>query len=194
MSWIALLDIQIADGTIFHWSDWQGSFATVLGSSPANYEPRIKSVGPLSTSRDQSTDAGDVTVENVGGNSVERDVATALRDRELAGALAVLRIYDNGTEEVLIEVHGYFADPDVTETEVTLRLRQLGDPNRLNVPDRDYCEQCDVPVYKGVECGSTSSEAACDRTYANCTVRGVAHHFPGIVTLPPGTSNQAQGF
>jgi hypothetical protein len=186
---IALLDILTDDATLYYWSSDRRTFAVALGVGPtADYKPWLKQVGPLSRSRDQRVDAGDITVQNLSGSSVERDVAAALRDREFVGALAVLRIIDDADDSVKRQYWGYLADPSPNEQEVTFRMRQLADAQRDYIPVYDLSETCQIR-YKGGICLSVSGLATCPKTPAACDTRGVLHHFFGVAMQPPGAGS-----
>jgi hypothetical protein len=181
---IALVDVLTADGTLYYWGDVAGQYPVRVGAGPnATYKAKVQSAGPMRRSRDTRTDAGDIVIENLSGNTIERESAAALRDHEFAGAMAVLRIMDPLTEEVLREYHGYFGQPLIEETKVTFRLRQLADPNRVDVPAYDYMAQCGWK-YKSKRCGSVSAEPKCPKSYVACGVRAVQHHYPGISMVP----------
>jgi hypothetical protein len=184
---IALLDIQAADGTCYYWSDVAGVYDAVIGGGTQAYKPWIRSIGPMRQSKDARTDAGDIVVQNVSGNSIERDVAAAMRDREFAGALAVLRVLDAETLEVKRQYDGYFGQPQSDQNTATFRLRALNDSNRIDVPVWDYAEQCQFR-YKSKACGSVSGLPTCPKTFTACVARGVQERFPGIPVLPQTSS------
>lgn len=179
-----LLDLQLADGTLLYWSDVAGTYPVVLGAGPtAVYSAWIKSIGSFKFSRTLFADGGAVTVQNVSGNTIERDISKKIRASEFSGALAVLRAWQPLAAGVAFEFHAYLAPPQVRggSSDVVLQLRQLGDPNQGQVPKEVDSENCTL-VYKGPRCGSTGSAAACTFDYPACVdaTRAAPERFNGF--------------
>jgi hypothetical protein len=177
-----LLDLQLLNGTLLYWTDYAGTYPVVLGAGPtAVYSAWIKSIGEFTFSRTLFSDGGSVTVQNVSGNTIERDVSKKIRASEFSGALAVLRGWAPLAADIAFEFHASLAPPSVRETEVVLQLRQLGDPNQGQVPKEVSSETCTL-VYKGPRCGSTGTAPACTFDYAACAdaTRAAVERFNGF--------------
>jgi hypothetical protein len=184
---IWLFDLLTVDGTSFYFSDQEGVYPAVIGSpATPTYKPWIKSAGPLKFSRDTRTDAGDLVLQNLSGNTLERDMWKAMRDHELEGALGVLRRWEPSVGYALREFHCQTTQPGSDDEAVTPRLVQIGDPNSIVIPSYTFTELCGWR-YKSPMCGSTSGLADCNKTVANCVTRGARERFRGIPLATPST-------
>ncbi len=183
---ILLVDVQLADGTILHWSDFEGTFPMKLGvpGEKIKYEAKLKHCGPFRLSRSLKTDAGDVMVHNLSGRAPARDVSSVFAQSEFEGALVVVRWWDIAFEYALWEFHCYWSEPSDGEQEVGGRLLQLFDPSQLDAPMDTYSEQCTLE-YKSERCGSTSAQLTCAKSIGDCTVRIALERFNGTPHPPP---------
>ncbi|HWR17114.1 MAG TPA: hypothetical protein VN577_19955 [Terriglobales bacterium] len=175
-----LLDVQVADGTTYYWSDRVGAYPAVIGApATPQYAPKIKAAGPFGITRDNASDAGDVTIENLSGNTVRRYLSQEFRAREFYHALAVLRIWDSFAKASIREFHAVIKEPVVGVEEMIFRLVEISDPAQYFGPWEVTSEQCGVR-YKGPFCGSASGLADCPRTMNACNTRAAVEHFNGI--------------
>lgn len=187
---LVLLDVQAGDATTYYWTNQAGSYTSRITGVAQVYKAWAIGVGPLSVSATSSTDAGDLRVQNVSGNTVERDLAAVLRDHEIDGALVILRVLTPQGLETLREFHLYLSQPDVQATEMVARLLQLSDPQRVDALARDFTEQCPWR-YKSAQCGSASGLTTCNKTFANCATRVATERFMGITITPSPVSQGA---
>jgi phage-related protein len=184
---IALLDLETIDGTIYYWSDAAGNFPVALGAGPnADYSPWLMSAGPVTRSRALDTDAGDIVVQNLSGNTLARDLASAIANHEFEGSLAVLRFWNPATQAVEYEQHGSLSEQAPDEQQATFRLLQLMDSSMFAVPADDYAELCSWR-FKSPQCGSTGDATVCDKRYATCADvhHAAVERFGGLLTPPP---------
>jgi hypothetical protein len=153
-----------------------------------NYLPWLKSVGPLTLSRDFTTDAGDLIFQNLSGNTIDRDFASSIKNHEFEGALAILRLWLPLFADSMLEFHGYLSEQKPTDEEVSFRLLQLADVAQFNVADDVVGELC-TWRYKSAQCGSTGSAAACPKRFIDCkdATRAAQERFNGV--LSPAPSN-----
>ena len=178
-----LIDPNIAGG---QWTGYSGSVATITADQPRykQYSPWLKQAGPIRRSRDMRTDAGDIVVQNLSGNTVDRDVALLITQHEFEGALAILRFWDPFSETVTDEFHGYLSEQNPGEEEVVFRLLQLFDVAQFEVADEPYSETCTLR-FKSAQCGSASANTTCSKKFADCTAQ---ERFNGCPTPPPQTT------
>jgi hypothetical protein len=183
---VTLLDLQLLDGTLYYWSDLAGSYTKKLGvAGAAVYSPWLLSAGPLRLSRSLATDAGDIRVQNISGDTLKRDLANAISSREFEGAFAVLRLWSLGLSAAVLEFDAFLTEPTFDESAGSFRVLQLLDPSSVEAPARVYSEQC-TWRYKSPECGSTGSAAACPKDLASCkdATRAASERFNGVPTPP----------
>lgn len=189
---IVLADIQTADGTQYFWSDVEGTFTSKLNGTPQFYNGWIKNGFSFTRTRDLSTDAGDVVVQNLSGNSISRDVASALSAREFVGGIMVLRLWLPLLDVVLDEFHCQLTEPTITEEDASFRAAQLFDTTQYNTLSMNVQESCGL-LFKGVQCGSTGAAGGCDKLFTTCKdvnhaaqerFNGVLYIIPGLISAP----------
>lgn len=186
---IALLDVQTVDGTNYFWTDSQsplGSYPGKIVAGNQNYLPYVKSSGPFTFGRDFTTDAGDIILQNLSGNTIDRDVASALLSHEFEGALCVLRLWLPLFDDAMLEFHGCLFEQAPDDDECSFRLVQLSDVAQFNVADDVVSELC-TWRYKSAQCGSTGSAATCPKRFTDCkdATRAAQERFNGVLNPAP---------
>src|SRR3954465_2942735 len=184
---IALLDIQTVDGTQYFWTDNDyAQYPTKLTGANVAYSPWLKSVGPITISRDFTTDAGDIVVQNLSGNTIARDVSLALTNHEFEGALAILRLWLPPVNAAMLEFHGYLSEQKPGEEEASFSLLQLDDVAQFSVSEEVISEMCRWR-FKSAQCGSTGSATICKKRFPDCAdaTRAATERFNGILSAPP---------
>jgi len=182
---IALLDIELRDFTQYFLTDTEGRYPSVLAGMDKNYVPWVKSAGPFRMSSDSRTDAGDLILQNISGNPIEREVAGAFKAKEFEGALVVLRLWLPLCGYAIYEQHGTLTDQRGDYEDVGFRLTQIFDANLYFVADDIDSATCTL-LYKGGLCGSASGQASCNKTIPDCGVRAARERFNGTPGVPPG--------
>lgn len=181
---VTLLDLEVRDGTRYFWSDWEGSFPAIIGGGTQAYSPWLKRRGMFRWSRSLRSDIGNITVQNLSGSTIERDVGKVIKAKEFVGALAVIRFWDLHAADVIREFHGRVGWPEVSPEELQLQFVQLFNASEFRVPFDVYSEQC-TWRYKSLQCGSASGEAVCSFTMADCKVRAAIERFNGVPLVMP---------
>ena len=189
---VVLLDIQTIDGTQYFWSDYEGNYpARIVAGSPSTfYHGYIKSGCSFTCTRDTSTNAGDLLVQNLSGNTIDRDVASALDKHEFEGAFAVTRLWIPLLDVAVKEFHTSLTEQNPTEDEASFRQLQLLDPTQYFIAADVEGTDC-TWRYKGLQCGSAGSAATCPKTFPACIdpTRAAGERFNGIITTVPNTVN-----
>jgi hypothetical protein len=186
-SFITLLDLELRDGTNYYFSDFEGVFAKKLGvAGSVAYKPYLKYAGPFRISKNLRTDAGDIVISNLPGNTIDREVGAAMKAREFEGAMAIVRYYSTVLDLSMIEFHGTLGEQRGNDSEASFRLLQLLDTNILDAPIDVYSEAC-TWRFKSRQCGSTGSAASCPKDFASCkdATRAASERFNGIPMVPP---------
>jgi hypothetical protein len=179
-----LVDVQVADGAVFHWSDFAGVYPVRLGAGPnAAYSAWVKSAGDFQSSRASKSDSGNFVVQNLSGNSIDRDVAALLKGHEFEGALACVRFWDRLEDGSIDEFQGVLTEPEADDDQVQFRMVQLCDPNQAEIATDVYSETCTLR-FKEVRCGSTSPNLTCSKRFIDCTA---VERFNGTPGVPPGS-------
>lgn len=181
---VALLDIEARDGTRYYLTDFGGSYPSAFDGSTQVYKPWIKSAGPLRMTSDFRTDAGDITLQNLSGNTIDREVAKIINDREFENSLAIFRLWLPLADYAIREHHGTLTDQRGDYEECAFRLAQLFDTNQFYVCEDSYAALCSW-FFKGNRCGSASGLATCNKTIPDCVTRNARERNNSTPTPPP---------
>lgn len=191
---IVLADIQTSDGAQYFWSTVEGTYPSKFTGAQQFYFGWIKQAQSFSVARDLTSSAGDLVVQNLSGNTISRDVDTALQ-HEFEGALCIVRIWLPLFDASLTEFHGYLTEQNPTQDECSFRHLQIFDPAQYDVCDEIISELCPFR-YKSAQCGSTGSAITCDFTFPTCADANHAaqERFSGVLTIVPtaGITNPRQ--
>ncbi len=139
---VILCDVQLADGTTFYWSDTEGSYPAIIGSGSPVYSSWIKSAGPFHQTRDLSTDTADLVLQNLSGNSIDKEVAALLNVRTFEGAFAIVRLWEPVFFDVIEQFFFSLSEQTAAEDEVSFRMLQLFDTAQFDVADRVQSDMC----------------------------------------------------
>ncbi|MCU1307115.1 MAG: hypothetical protein JWN45_1810 [Acidobacteriaceae bacterium] len=181
---IALLDIEARDGTRYYLTDVGGSYPSAFDGSTQVYKPWTKSAGPLRMTSDFRTDAGDITLQNLSGNTIDREVAKIINDREFENSLAIFRLWLPLADYAIREHHGTLTDQRGDYEECAFRLAQLFDTNQFYVAEDSYAALCSW-FYGGHRCGSVTGHASCNKTIPDCVARNARERNNSTPTPPP---------
>ncbi len=187
---VILLDIQTFDGTQYFWSDFEGTYPNKFTGANQFYNGWIKSGCSFTCTRDLSTNAGDLILQNLSGNTITRDVALALQNHEFEGALAITRIWVPLLDVAIKEFHCYLTEQNPKEDEVEFREPQLFDPTQYFLASDIETTEC-TWRFKSPQCGSTGTATACPKTLAACQdpTRTAQERFNAILTTIANTVN-----
>lgn len=184
-----LVDVQLPNGVIYYIASHTGVYPTRLGAGPtAAYKPWLRSCGPFRTTRSLRTDAGDLTIQNISGNTIYSDTVAALRN-EWEGALIIVRRWKRELDATTWEMHGFATEPRLGREYITVRMLQLMDPSDVDGLPETYQESCSWR-FKSAQCGSMGTAATCPKTAAACAdpTRNARPRFNGL-SKPPVVKN-----
>jgi phage-related protein len=184
---VILIDIQTADGTQYFWSDLEGNYTSRMTGATQFYSGWIKNGFTFTRTRDFTSNAGDLVIQNLSGNTIDRDAAAALKNHEFEGALCIARLWIPLFDAAIDEYHCSLSEATPNEDEVSFRLLQLFDPTQYFVADDVVSELC-TWRFKSLACGSTAAGTACDKLFTTCKdANHVAQErFNGVLTIVPG--------
>jgi hypothetical protein len=169
---VHLLDVRDINGNVYYWASRKTSAPSVIvaagGSASNAYKPWILNVGKWTFNASMETDSGSLTLQNLSGDTLQRDFEKIARATVLKGAFAVYRYWHAAAEWASIEVHGSVSVDDRNPAEVKLTMKQLPDTNSDIAPASTYGEIC--PWRWGSDqCGSTAA-TPCKQTFLTCQV------------------------
>lgn len=185
---ILLVDIQTLDGTQYFWSDYEGMFPAKMVGGNQFYNGWIKSGCNFTRTRDMTSNAGDLLLQNLSGNTIDRDVAAAIKNHEFEGAYAITRIWVPLLDVAIDEFHCSLTEQNPKEDEAGARELQLFDPSQFVIAGDVQVETCTFR-FKSAQCGSTGSATFCPKRLVDCqdATRLAQERFPAILTTVPNS-------
>lgn len=139
---VHLLDVQRGDGSNYFWSDVEGQFLSRLTGAQQQYKPWIKQPPTLRLTRSVAADGGDFKLQNLSGNTIDREVAALFKARELEGAYVIYRPWFVPLDAAPFEFHGFISEQSIEPEEVQLRMLQLFQLNELPIHDQRQTRDC----------------------------------------------------
>ena len=160
-----LLDVQTWDGQTYFWSDFEGTFPGVLAAGTQTYKPWLKQPPTIKRYRSQQADGGDFSLQNLSGNTIDREVAALIKAREFEGAYCVYRRWFSPLEATDEEFHATLTEQDIGDEEIRFRLTQVFQPNDISAADFRETLQCHFR-FTSAQCGYRRAEAMLGLTTA----------------------------
>lgn len=191
---VLLLDVLALDGTSYHWSNCAplppitpvypttlpgtppAAWLAGLAIPPADYDtyyfPWLLSATGFVQNRAMQSVTATIEVQNVSGNTLQRDLAGLLTARTFEGALFALREYNLTAQAAEFEQHGRLTILSATEMECQFGANELFNPNDYDGNPYAYSETCQWQ-FGSPQCGSTAGNDSafatpCDNTYTTC--------------------------
>jgi hypothetical protein len=193
---VSLLDLQSLSGTLYYWSDANitvqpvlsdigtpggGIHPLIVTSAAAGqvaYKPWILKPPSFHTYKSTQTASGVVTIQNVSGNTVQRDVSQIFTRQEMIGCLAYFRIWKVDMGYPLFAFQGKVNDVDIDADgeSMTLSIEGFCNWSKIAAPDQQIGVSCPL-MFGSVACGSASA-TPCQNNYGTCTS---VERFKGVV-------------
>jgi hypothetical protein len=189
---VLLLDVMALDGTSYHWGNKEIDVAPVypetlpgtppaawlagLANPPADYDthyfPWLLSVTGFNQTSAQQAVTASIEVQNISGNTLQRDLMGLLSARTFEGALFAFREWNLVKQEAEFEQHGRLTVVTTSELICTFGANLLFNPNDYDGQPYAYSETCQWR-FGSPQCGSTAGNDSnfanpCDNTYTTC--------------------------
>lgn len=176
-----LLQLLTASGNLYNWSEQKCSAdsAFAIGSGPyvpLTFLPWLTGQAKFQISGTTQTDTGSISVQNVSGNTVTRDVSTAFSKSEFIGALAIYRLWRADAEQSIFFFMGNVTSAAVSETQMDLSLEGFGNYSAVTAPFANIDVSC--PLSFGSEACASMSPTPCQQSYGTCTS---IERFMGVI-------------
>lgn len=149
---IHLIDVQRGDGTQYFWSTFEGQFLSRLTGALQLYKPWITQPPTIKMTRSLAADAGDFRIQNLSGNTIDREVSALFKAGEFEGAYVIYRPWYIPLDAAPFEFHGFLTEPNVQPQYVGLRMRQLFAPNEVAIYDQKQTRACSFR-FTSPQCG-----------------------------------------
>jgi hypothetical protein len=179
----SLLDVVLTSGDSFHWADQQiiapavytgnvPAWASKLANPPADYHsyyfPWLLKADEFNSYRTMQVDTAEFLVQNISGNSLQRDVSTLLRAATFEGAIFAFREWYPQTQTAGFECHGRLTVINAGETDCQFGATQLFDPSNFDGNPFEFSETCQW-TYALPGCADTTNNP-CQNTFTTCRV------------------------
>jgi hypothetical protein len=149
---IHLIDVQRGDGTNYFWSTFEGQFLSRLTGAVQQYKPWITQPPTIKMTRSLAADGGDFRIQNLSGNTIDREVAALFKAGEFEGAYVVYRPWLIPQDFAPLEFHGFLTEPNVQAQYIALRMRQLFSANELPIYEQKQTRACGFR-FNSPQCG-----------------------------------------
>ncbi len=193
---VHLLDVYDLNGFSYHWASAKIVSAAALGITPVYtgtapawnahlrigtwddyYLPWLVGAGPFHLARSMQTDIGNFTVQNVSGNTLQRDMNQLITASAFEGAVFAYREWNLDAAMPEFEFHGQLSIASVTESIAEFAATQLLGPSEDQGLDL-LSETCRWR-YASAACGDTTNNP-CQQTFLTCRQPG---RFGGIISV-----------
>ena len=147
---VNLLDVQLLSGDIYYWADRAiNNIPAVITASGApasvNYLPWINSMGEIRLYRSLRASTCGFVIQNVSGDSMQRDFERIARKSALEGAFFVLRIWQPGAAASYLRMDGTLTVTGVDEeTGVSIKGQSLPLDVEADALTMSYSENCQL--------------------------------------------------
>lgn len=183
---LQLLDILALDGTDYHWASASVNVPSVLpGTGFVQYSPWLLQGGPFHLSRSMQADIGNFLIQNISGNTIERDLSKIVTSTAFEGAIFVYRELNLESAAVQFEFHGRLSIVAVTETTAEFAAQDLVNGNNYQAPADVFSETCRWRQYSA-QCGASTLLPACKNTLVTCVIveryGGILNTFTAQIT------------
>jgi hypothetical protein len=179
---VNLLDVQLLSGDIYYWSDRAvNNIPAVITPSgnPAsvNYLPWIESTGEIKLYRSLQASTCSFAIQNVSGDSMQRDIDRIARKSALEGAFFVYRIWAPDAQTPWLRMDGKLTVTNGNEEEIEIKGTSLPlDVTEVDALSMSYSETCQLE-WASARCGSTQP-TSCQNSFQTCQV---VERYTGIL-------------
>jgi len=183
---ISLLEILTVSGNIYLFSEGNvGDMPSILkGGSTNAYKGWVTGQPTFQTFGSTQTDTGSISLQNISGNTVQRDAALLVSQYELIGAFVYYRLWNIAGEQSLFTFMGSITGVEVDETQMDLSLEGFDNYSMIRCLD-DIGVSCPL-TFASPQCASTSP-TPCQQSYGTCTS---IERFKGVI-IQWSTDNQS---
>jgi phage-related protein len=174
---VSLFEIQTVTGNTYYFSEQRGEWNSIINGTTGNlYEDWIVGTPKFQLHGSTETDTAAFSVQNLSGNTVQRDMALAYSRNEFIGAFVYYRLWRADAEQAIFSFMGNIVDADIDESTIDFSIEGFG--NFSNIVAPAYLIDVSCPLYFGsIACGSTSP-TPCNQSYGDCSS---IERFAGVV-------------
>ncbi|GEM_PF-2520263 len=152
-----LFELELPDGSRHFWSTHELMATSILTGASQQFKPWVVDVGEFNLSRSLRADYGEFTVQNLSGNTIERDVAKLIKASEFDGAYCIARHHWTPFGDDTFTIHGYLKRLPVNDQTALFRMTQLLNPGDLSAYDGRFTRGCRWR-FNSAQCGYRRGE------------------------------------
>jgi hypothetical protein len=183
-----LVEVKTVGGNVNLWSEHKGLYQSLInGGGNYPYLDWLSGSQQFSLFGSAQTDTATISVQNISGNTVERDIAKSFSQAEFIGAFVVARIWRADSEAALLTFVGNVTAAEVEDTHMQLSVEGFGNYSAVLAPAYNIDKSCPL-MFGSVACGSTSP-TPCDQSYGGCLS---INRFAGAVSQWDADSSNVQ--
>jgi phage-related protein len=171
---VVLVDVQTMSGKKYYWSEHVATWPSMLGGSQ-QYLDWIVGAAQFKLYGTTQTDTASLQVQNLSGNTMERDVALAVAQNEFIGAFVYARLWHGAAQNALISFMGNITDVELDENAMTLSIESFKNFSAIKAPAFSIDVTCGL-YFGSPQCGSTG--ALCQQSYGTCSS---IERFQGVI-------------
>jgi len=174
---VSLCEIRTLSDNTYFLSEQRGVWNSIINSTDGNqYEDWLVGEQRFHLTGTTATDTATLSIQNLSGNTVERDMALAYAKNEFVGAFVYYRLWRADAETAIFTYMGNVSDAEIDEETMQLDLEGFGNYSAIKAPSYNIDVSC--PLFFGsVACGSTSP-TPCNQSYGDCSS---IERFAGVV-------------
>lgn len=174
---ITLVEVVVRAGNNYFWSEQRTYSNSILNETPSNlYLDWLIGAVTFNLYGTSQTSTGSFSVQNISGNTVQRDMALAYAREEFIGAFVYIRIWRADAETAVFTFMGNVVDADIDEQTLQISLEGFDNFSAIKAPSYSIDVSCGLP-FGGIACGSTAA-TPCQQSFGTCTS---IERFQGIV-------------
>src|SRR5690242_775938 len=113
LGFVNLFDVQRGDGTNYFWSDVEGQFLSRITGAQQQYKSWVKEPPTIKMTRSLQSDGGEFKIQNLSGDTIDREVAALFKAGEFEGAYVVYRPWRIPLDAAPWEFHGFISETSV---------------------------------------------------------------------------------
>jgi phage-related protein len=174
---VSLVEIVTVTGNTYFLSEQRAVWNSIVtGAAQNQYEDWLVGEQQFHLTGTTETDTGKLSVQNLSGNTVQRDMALAYARNEFIGAFVFYRLWRADAETAIFSFMGNIVDADIDDQTMDLSIEGFGNYSQVKAPSYSIDVSC--PLYFGsVACGSTAL-IPCNQSYGDCSS---IERFAGVV-------------
>lgn len=165
---VSLVEIATVTGKQYFLSEQRTIWNSIVtGAAQQQYQDWLVGQQEFRENGTTATDTCSLSIQNLSGNTVQRDMALTYAKNEFIGAYVYYRLWRADAEQAIYVFTGNVVEAEIDDETMTLHIEGFGNYSAIKAPSYNIDVSC--PLYFGSEaCGSTSP-TPCNQSYGDCS-------------------------